>query len=634
MACYADAQAVVATDERPWHWALGISVVFGVAAFMINQALRTQVRSQTAELEAKNIELQMEIGDRQRAEEAVRSSELRLRNQNATLSQLANIQAFTKEERSEALRTLTELAARTINVQRSSIWLFDVEQTGIRCVNLYERYNDLHSSDMVLTEESYPAYFRSLKEEHTIAAHDAATDPRTREFKNSYLDVLGITSMLDAPIRVAGRMIGVFCNEHIGPPRQWLIDEQNFAGALADFTALILESGEKATAQEELGRSEEYFRSIINNGMDAVVTMDIDGEIIGWNPQAEQTFGWSTSEAIGRDLGQLIVPPGYRDAHAHGVKRYAETGEMHMFNRVREMHAVDRHGREFPIELTLTSTTVHGSRIVTAFMRDISERKRAEQERDRLRAIEQELSVASRIQQSILPTEFPAFPGAVNVDIHATMVPAKEVAGDFYDYYAIDEDRLAFVIGDVSGKGVPAAIFMAACRTLLKAIALGGKSPSACLTRLNALLYADNLADMFVTLAYGILDSNTGEVVYSLAGHPAPYLIEVEGRVSEIEMVGGTILGIFPSIEYVEHQITLQPGECLLLYTDGVTESMDRLGRLYGNARLEAFLAVPRNGRPLRPLIEDLLHELEQHAADASRHDDITLLALRYQPKQ
>jgi PAS domain S-box-containing protein len=613
-----------------WRWTVGVMVALVVLGAVGNRALRTQVRLKTGELEEKNIALELEIGERLRAEEAMRSSELRLRDQNAALSQLAKFDALDQNVREPALKMLTELASKTLSVARASIWLFDEKKVSIECIDLFEQTTGGHSSGSVLTSDLYPSYFRAMQEEHTIAANDARTDPRTREFTDSYLDVIGITSMLDAPIRVGGRMIGVLCHEHIGVQRHWLIDEQNFAGALADFAALILESGERLRAEEYLRRSEEYFRSIIDNALDAVVTMNMEGLIIGWNPEAERTFGWTKKEAIGQILGEFIVPPAYREAHTSGAARYAMSAKKQLNFPTREMSGMHRDGHEFPIELNLTSATVHGENIVTAFIRDITARKRAEEERGKLMAIEQELDVASRIQQSILPRSFPNFEGACHIDIFATMIPAKEVAGDFYDYFVIDKDRLGIVIGDVSGKGVPAAIFMAACRTLLKAIALGGRSPAESLTRLNELLHAENFADMFVTLAYGILDTRTGEVTYTLAGHPLPIVIARDGSVHNAEMVGGTILGVFPSIHYVQTTLRLNPGDALFLYTDGVTEAMDAQGHLFGDARLESYLATAQSGLTMNVLIDQLLLEIDQHADGAPRHDDTTILAIRY----
>lgn len=611
-------------------WEAGLSLVLLLVFLAANIVLHAQYRAKSKQLSQRSRELELESGERKRGDEILRLSGLRLRHQNDALSRLAKMDAFAPGEFRGAMQTLTEITATTLDIERSSIWLFDEQRASITCVDLYERTPGRHSEGLVLTEADYPSYFEAMKEEHTIAANDARTDPRTREFTDSYLEVIGITSMLDAPIRVGGRMIGVCCNEHVGDPRYWPIDEQNFSGAVADFAALILETRERTRAEGELRRSEEYFRSIINNALDAVVTIQMDGRISGWNPQAEATFGWRAGEAIGQDIGKLIVPPSYRDAHDHGLRQYAETGRMQVSNRVREMSALHRDGREFPIEITLTSTRVRGESIVTAFIRDITERKRADQERARLLAFEQELDVANRIQQSILPKVFPEFAGKQRMDIHATMIPAKDVAGDFYDFFALDDRRLAFVIGDVSGKGVPAAIFMATCRTFLKAIAQDGGPPGECLTRLNTMLCADNVAELYVTLAYGILDTDTGAVTYSLAGHPCPIIIRREGATHPVEMAGGTILGVFPQILYANATAQLNPGDGLFLYTDGVTESMDAERRPFGESRLNAYLRKGPASLPVRSLVEGVIAEVDRHADSAHRHDDTTVLAIRY----
>src|SRR5262245_53819605 len=151
-----------------------------------------------------------------------------------------------------ACRAITEAAAQLLDVARSSIWLYDEARTVTHCVALYEAASATHSEGKTLAAADYPVYFRALEDERVIDAADAIRDPRTAEFSAGYLTPLGIGAMLDAPIRVGGRMVGVMCNEHVGPARQWTTDEEQFAGSLADFIALALESSKRAQTEAEL----------------------------------------------------------------------------------------------------------------------------------------------------------------------------------------------------------------------------------------------------------------------------------------------------------------------------------------------------------------------------------------------
>jgi GAF domain-containing protein len=175
-----------------------------------------------------------------------------LRRKYATLMRLARSAHIASGALDEALREITETASEVLGLSRSSIWTYNADETSILCLELFIREQRTHESGVELPGASYPAYFRALREERTIAAHDAHTDPRTSEFSAGYLKPLGIGAMLDAPIRIGGRMIGVICNEHIGGAREWTNDEEQFAASLADFIALAIESNRHREREEEL----------------------------------------------------------------------------------------------------------------------------------------------------------------------------------------------------------------------------------------------------------------------------------------------------------------------------------------------------------------------------------------------
>ena len=256
--------------------------------------------------------------------------------------------------------------------------------------------------------------------------------------------------------------------------------------------------------------------------------------------------------------------------------------------------------------------------------------KRALRTQEQLLAIRQELSIAARIQQSLLPRNFPPFPERKDFDLHAAMIPAKEVGGDLFDFFLLDEDHLGFVIGDVSGKGVPAALFMAVSRTPLRAAALQRIPPGPCLDYLNTTLARENPSSMFVTLFYGILNTATGVIQYSVGGHNPPYIFSPDGKVRPLPIAqSGTIVGLLEGSRYQTETCRLAPGEGILLYTDGVTEAVNRAEDFFGEERLEQYLSA-HAGEGAEPIVAGLHAAVQEFAEGAPQSDDITVLALRY----
>lgn len=241
-------------------------------------------------------------------------------------------------------------------------------------------------------------------------------------------------------------------------------------------------------------------------------------------------------------------------------------------------------------------------------------------------SIQQELDVARRMQQSILPKRFPT---RANLQMFARMIPAKEVGGDFYDYFWLSDTKVGVVIADVSGKGIPAALFMAVARTLLRAIAPTAAGPGATLMLANDLLESDNDAAMFVTVFYGILDTRTGQLDYANGGHNPPYLVAPDGTVSILPGTGGMALGVIGNTWYAEHRIHLAPGSALLLYTDGITEAFNPNSEAYGEQRLMDVLAR-HAGLRAEPLLNALIDSVHAFADCAPQSDDITCLAVHY----
>ncbi len=243
--------------------------------------------------------------------------------------------------------------------------------------------------------------------------------------------------------------------------------------------------------------------------------------------------------------------------------------------------------------------------------------------------IESELKIAHDIQMGILHKIFPPFPDRHEFDIYATLIPAKEVGGDLYDFFFMDEDHLCFTVGDVSGKGVPASLFMAITNTLIKTKATRGLTPDAVLTRVNEDLAMDNPSMMFVTLFLGILNIRTGELSYANGGHNPPYIIHAGGDVEPVEMTGDVALGVVENFVYRSRTVFLEKGDTLFLYTDGVTEAMDLNDELYGEERMVRELDRLREA-PIKELIEGIMQSIREYSYGAPQTDDITMMRLIY----
>ena len=243
-------------------------------------------------------------------------------------------------------------------------------------------------------------------------------------------------------------------------------------------------------------------------------------------------------------------------------------------------------------------------------------------------AMRQELDVARRVQEYILPAHLPDRPG---LRIAARMIPAKEIGGDFYDCFWLDERRIGLVVGDASGKGMPAALFVAAARTALRAAAPSASGPDRCLETANELLSQGNDTAMFVTMFYGVLDTETGEVVYANGGHNPPCVIAPDGTVSELPGMEGMALGVMAGMEYGLGSASLAAGSTLVLYTDGVTEAFDPAGGAFTEARLVATLAG-RQDATAEALVASVLEAVETFVDGAPQADDITCLAARFEP--
>lgn len=244
--------------------------------------------------------------------------------------------------------------------------------------------------------------------------------------------------------------------------------------------------------------------------------------------------------------------------------------------------------------------------------------------RDRLVALKQELVVASQVQTSVLPA---ALPVTEHVDVHAEMTPAREIGGDFYDFFSLDEHRMGLVIADVSDKGIPAALFTMVSRALLKAAARNYESPADCLREVNQLVSQDNDACMFVTLFYAVLDLRDGRLHYCNGGHNPPRLL-CEGEVQEVPSSNDIALGIFMEHEFHDNEVVLGVGDALFLYTDGITEACNTAEEEFGEQRMDEVLACAAEA-DIPDLVAAVVGAVDEFVGGAPQFDDMTCLALR-----
>ncbi len=269
------------------------------------------------------------------------------------------------------------------------------------------------------------------------------------------------------------------------------------------------------------------------------------------------------------------------------------------------------------LEITIEKTLNHIRALETA-----------QEARDRLVVLKRELDVAQQVQMSALPKEVPR---SRTHDVQALMIPAREVGGDFYDFFPLsdNDERIGLVIADVSGKGIPAALFTLMTRTLLKGTARDSPSPADCLNRVNDLLAEDNETCIFITLFYGIFDLRDGVFRYSNGGHNPPRLVRSDSRVEALPATQNLVLGVAPGHQYRNAEVRLAPGDTLFLYTDGITEAQNTHEEEFGEERLDVKLAS-LGQVSTRDIVAAVVDEVRTFTGEAPQSDDITCIALRF----
>jgi PAS domain S-box-containing protein len=445
-----------------------------------------------------------------------------------------------------------------------------------------------------------------------------------------------ITLLNESAQEMAGgeldREVSVSTNDEIGDLAQSFeimrLSTNMLISELEDANINLEQKVEERTKELELAT--ERVRTIVEIAPDAVITIDTQQTITLFNPKAEEIFGYSADEVVGQPL-TMLMPEKSRSIHSGEVNKFGqeELSARGMDSR-REILGQRKDGSTFPAEAGISKMVINGEHYFTTFFRDITERRELEKQLEKANErMSEELNFAQEIQMSMLPLIFPAFPTRAEFNIYAHLIPAREVGGDFYDFYFLDEDHLCFVIGDVSGKGAPGALLMAVSKTLIKSRAMDDSQPSSILTHVNNELSQNNDSAMFVTVFLGVLNINTGRLVYCNAGHNPPFILRSDGNLEKLDEFHGPVIGALPNLTYKESATTLKLNDIITLHTDGVTEAMNQEEQLYTDARYEKFLDSNGLNTPQK-LIDQVIRDVKRFEDDAVQADDITMLALQY----
>lgn len=383
---------------------------------------------------------------------------------------------------------------------------------------------------------------------------------------------------------------------------------------------LEAEKDRREQTEQDLRNLLSMHQVILDSIPDIVWLKDVESRFLAVNEAFAKTSRRSRTELIGKtdfDFWPANLAQRYRDddidVMKSGVKKVIEETLAH--------------SKEEKVWIETVKSPVHdhdGNVIGTiGISRDITERKRAQ---ERIRA---ELAVAARIQKSMLPQEFPSLPRSGEFDLYALMNPAREVGGDFYDFFLVDNDHLCVSVGDVAGKGVAAALFMAITIALLRSAARETSAPDMILNRLNRELAHGNEACMFVTAFCAILDLRTGALSYSNAGHQPPLICTETKSIACLAAPSGPPLGLVEGTNYRQEHLGLDPGDVLFAYTDGITEACDKHSDFFSEDRLLQRI-LELKGKTCNEMVSGVMESVASFCAAVDQTDDITMLALAF----
>lgn len=345
----------------------------GAHDYLMKDNLKRLVPAVTREI--REVKMRRE---RRQATEALRTSEARLRQANDALLYLARSQSVQEGDLPHAFAEITQTMALSLGISRAGIWIFNPERTILHCEDLFEMEKNQHSRGLALQRDRYPRYFAALQEHRFISATDSMLDPRTKEFADDYFRPHEIVSSLEAGIRLHGEVVGVFSLEHCRQLRQWMPEEEVFAGSVADLISLALGASERRKSEEALRASEQRYRDLFENANDMIYTMNLDGVLTSINKRGEELTGYSRDELLGVALGPRLLPPEHEEVTLLALQRKLD-GELDQ--TVYEVEIVRKDGQRVAIEIN--SRLIYENEQpagLQGIARDISERKRLEDE--------------------------------------------------------------------------------------------------------------------------------------------------------------------------------------------------------------------------------------------------------------
>lgn len=375
-------------------------------------------------------------------------------------------------------------------------------------------------------------------------------------------------------------------------------------------------------AERAMQESELRYRLLWETAPEAIIMMDPSGTIHFTNPAVTEVFGFSAEEVVGKSVTSL-QPVQLRGQYLAAVKRFLGSGVKKLNWRAVETLGLRKDGAEIPIEVSFSAMDLGGETRFVAFIRDITERKRAERE---LRDNKEQFRVAREIQQRLFPKAAPNVPP---FEIGGASYPAEATGGDYFDYLPMLHQRVGIVLGDVTGHGVGPALLMAETRAYLRVLAGRREDVGEILTRTNGVLAEDVGAERFVTLFLARLDPQARSLIYASAGHSPAQLLDGSGKIKAVLARTGIPLGMRPDTQYSSSaEMKLEPGDIVVVLTDGIEESVSREGELFGTERALETVRQHRE-KPAQQIVEELYRAVRKFSSNAPQIDDVTAVLVK-----
>lgn len=552
-----------------------------------------------------------------------------------TLAALSRSAAVGSGDLQTSLRELTELATQILDVDRASVWRLRPDGTAIECVDLYERTHKRHSTGMVLEQPMAPAYFAAVASQDVIAANQALTDPRTREFADSYLAPLGISAMLDIPVFRGDQLYGVICHEQLGPAREWTQWDELLGTSIADMLAFVLNLAERVAAERALAEHQQrgaVLQQIFTAAPIPLVLTGLDDAVVRFcNARAAEMFGIGISEIVGRRAPEFYADPASRTSfvdqlrregrvESHPARLKTSTGEP--FWALMSAHTLELNGdRMFMVGFVNITRQKETEAELQRLNTSLSQTLRVLEDRDR--HIREDLDEARGFQRLILPT----LPTDARVGFAALYRPTAEVGGDIYDVFELEPGTFRVFVADARGHGVQAALRTMLLKSEYERVRREPAGPAAVLEQLNSRIcirYPGMHLQCTAACFDVVTDGKGGaRVIYAAAAHP-PFLHITSAGSREL-ILSGPHLGVLPEVSVESAEVYVARGERFIAYTDGIYEQPGPKGEMYGVDRMGAdmTLDVPLDDVPSR-----MLAALETFAGSQPLVDDITLVAI------